>query len=215
MNLYFMKVLTKIYDVLNKKLDISYQPVESTLFLGKVWHTVRGTLRKEVDYDDGWLLALAYHSKTVFDVGCNIGQSSCILLSPGKVQEMIMLDASKEALTIAARNMILNQLSHKTRFVHSFAAETTGKQIPFFTIGAGAAGSMYSTHAKTAVKQGSSSVVPTVSLDWISNWYQLVPDLVKIDTEGAEYKVLQGSIEIAKKKKTIFLSKCILIQNFP
>lgn len=200
-----MNLLAKIFDVLNKNFGVSYQPIEQTIFLGEVRRTISGTLRDKPDYDDGWLLALAYHVVSVFDVGCNIGQASCIFLSPGKVRDIVLIDANPEALAIAAKNMIMNKLSHKTRFINAFAAESTGGRVSFFTTGAGAAGSIYVTHAKTAANLGSSSTVPTISLDWISEWYQLTPELVKIDTEGAEYKVLQGSIGLAKKRATKFL----------
>ncbi len=200
-----MNSLTKMMDVLYKRFGISSQPIEQDVLLGKPVRTIGGGIRHEPDYDDGWLLALAYHSSSVFDVGCNIGQAGFLLLYPGRINKIVMIDPNPKALAISAENMILNHFSHKVQFVCAFAAENTGEQISFFTTGIGAAGSMYKTHAKTAAKLGRSFLVPTISLDWLSDWYQWVPDLVKIDTEGAEYRVLLGSTALAKKQETKFL----------
>jgi hypothetical protein len=48
-------------------------------------------------------------------------------------------------------------------------------------------------------------MVPTLTLDSLSEYYGLIPDYVKIDVEGAESLVLVGATKIANKKVCKFL----------
>lgn len=199
-----MNLLAKFSNVLFKRFGLSYQPIEEADFLGRSFRTVKGTIRNKPDYDDAWLLALAYHSKLVFDVGCNVGPAGFLLLYPEKIQRIVFVDANAQALAVAAKNMMLNNLSHKAQFICAFASDTMGERIPFYTLGTGAAGSIYKTHAKSAAALDEFILVPQITLDWLSEWYQFVPDLVKIDVEGAEYEVLLGASGFAKLHKTKF-----------
>jgi hypothetical protein len=47
--------------------------------------------------------------------------------------------------------------------------------------------------------------VETITLDDIAETYNLWPDLVKIDVEGVEHSVLEGSFKIAKRIGTKFI----------
>jgi FkbM family methyltransferase len=172
--------------------------------LNKPFFLVKGTFREIADYDDAWLLALAHEAKNVYDVGCNIGQSSLLLLWPGKVENILLVDPNPSALSVCAENLIFNGLSHKACFVCAFASSEAGKMVDFFTVGTGAAGSMFQNHAVTARNVGSSLSVSTISLDSLYLQYGILPDLVKIDVEGAESLVLNGAKEIATQHKTRF-----------
>jgi len=172
--------------------------------LDKTFILVDGTFRDSADYDDAWLIALSLESKNVFDVGCNIGQSTILLLLNSNVDNILLIDPNPSALSICAENLIFNNLSHKARFVCAFASDKDDKLIDFFTTGIGAAGSMFKLHAVTASNIGTSLRVPTVSLDSLFKQYGILPDLVKIDVEGAEGLVLDGAKEIAKQHKTRF-----------
>ncbi|MGH2361385.1 MAG: FkbM family methyltransferase, partial [bacterium] len=67
------------------------------------------------------------------------------------------------------------------------------------------AGSMYAGHARSAAKAGRSVEAPTVTVDHLCDLYTTVPDLMKIDVEGAENEVLRGSKRCARHAKTRFL----------
>ena len=56
----------------NKKYEVKN-------ILDKKYTTSKGCIRNESDYDDAWLLFLSSKSEIVFDVGCNIGQSSLLI----------------------------------------------------------------------------------------------------------------------------------------
>ena len=63
---------------------------------------------------------------------------------------------------------------------------------------------MYKSHAESAAQLNAYQVVKTITLDYLSEKYEALPDLVKIDVEGAERLVLKGSKSIASRKKTRF-----------
>ena len=57
--------------------------------LGRPLRVLEGSSRTD-DYDDAWLLSLAFHAKVIFDVCCNVGQSSLLLLRPDEVEEIVV-----------------------------------------------------------------------------------------------------------------------------
>lgn len=164
-----------------------------------------GTIRVETDYDDAWLYACLQHSDLVFDVGANVGQSALIALLCPRVRQVVLVEANWRALSVAAQNLVRNGLSARARFVQAFAAEASDRLVDFWTVGTGAAGSMFRGHAVTAAREGSVQRIPTVTIDELCDEFEVVPDLIKIDVEGAESKVLQGSTRCAAHHSTRFL----------
>lgn len=164
-----------------------------------------GTLTRVADYDDGWQLALAFHAQVVLDVGANVGQSAMHLLLSPTVTQVVLVEANPDALVTATENLIRSRMVERARFVCAFAGETDGEEISFWTVGTGAAGSRFSAHAVTAAGAGRNFKVSTLTLDTICRRFGISPDLIKIDTEGAEAQVLQGSRECARQKRTRFM----------
>jgi len=180
-------------------------PMVNIELAGKRLTVRRGAVRETPDYDDAWLLACAQHARIVFDVGANVGQAALVILLSSSIEHLVLIEANPAALAIAAENLIRNQLSARANFVWAFASNTSSEHVTLWTVGTGSAGSKYQAHSKTAAKNKSSLDVVSVTLDHLCDIYGAVPDLVKVDVEGAEYDVLRGSTSLASKARTRFL----------
>src|SRR6266498_4442541 len=143
----FMNHLSaRLHLSLQKAFSLVRKKAVSSTILGRRYTLIQGTHRQNPDYDDAWLLALAHEAQNVYDVGCNIGQSSLLLLWPANVQNIVLIEPNPSALSICAENLILNGLSQKARFVCAIASEKAGDTSDLFTVGSGAAGSMFEGH---------------------------------------------------------------------
>jgi FkbM family methyltransferase len=168
-------------------------PLVTIRFLERDWTIHDGAIRQTPDYDDAWLAACAAHAKTVLDIGANKGQAAMIILLNDNVEKIVLVDPNPSALAVAASNLIHSNVSHKAAFIRAFVSERDDENVRFWTVGLGAAGSIYASHAKSAASKEESFSVKTITIDKICEYHQLKPDLIKIDVEGAEMKVLQGS----------------------
>lgn len=194
----------RIGNYFRRKLGLAPRLVHEQI-LGRDYLVRDGTIRAEIDYDDAWLLACALRSETFFDVGAHTGDSALLAFLSPSIKSVVLVEANAGALSVAADNLILNKLSARAHFVPAFAGEVDNSTVKFWTIGTGAAGSMYRSHAISAAKINSFTEVPTITIDSLCNLYGVIPELVKIDVEGAEHNVLLGSCNCARQAKTRFL----------
>jgi len=162
------------------------------------------SLRKS-DYDDAWLVMAGHNHKFIVDVGCNMGQSSLLLLSNTTVEKILLCDPNPAALAIAAENLIYNQLIDKADFICSLIGNKQEDQVRFYTTGTGAAGSLYLENAHTAKKKHDYITSSMQTLDALVSKLSWVPDFIKIDVEGAEFLVLEGAQKLVQKSPATFL----------
>jgi FkbM family methyltransferase len=177
------------------------QPWERATFLGREYRVRRGAIRTSPDYDDAWLLQCARHAENVFDLGSNVGQAALIMLQNPGLKRLILVDPNPDALSQAAENLIHSHLADKVGFVCAFIGDKNDQAIRLWTVGTGAAGSMYAGHAKTASRRKCSLVVPMTTADALAERLGLFPDFMKIDVEGAEALVLEGARMLAGRRK--------------
>ena len=164
-----------------------------------------GTVPSQLDYDYAWVLACALEAEVFFDVGANVGYDSLLALLSPTIKRVVLIEANPEALSVAAENLIHNQLVSRAHFVPAFAGAVDNTKVKFWTVGTGAAGSIHQSHAVTAARANSFIEVPTITIDTVCADFCLTPQLIKIDVEGAEYDVLQGSKACAEKGQTRYL----------
>ena len=170
---------------------------EFKIINGKKIKAIKGCIRIKNDMDDVWFNKLSQNSEKIYDIGCNIGYTSLVALSNDNVKKVLMVDPNPEALALSNKNVIYNNFIHKTASFLGFVSDQNDAELEFYTIGFGAAGSMYKTHAATAATIGSSYKVQTTTIDFLADYFQWIPDFMKIDVEGAEFFVLNGA------KKTV------------
>ena len=166
--------------------------------------TLRGTIRSIPDKDDNWYYHLSGQYKKVFDIGCNVGYTALLTTIQKKVERLLLVDPNPEALSWAARNLILNNLGGCVNFMTYFVSDRTGEMIKFYSIGADAAGSMFAGHAESASAINQYYMVPTITIDDLVDQVGWIPELIKLDVEGAESMALIGATELTKKRETIF-----------
>lgn len=195
------QILTKLK---HKLVGHRYRIVNAELG-GVPLRVYEGTIRLKADADDAWFVSLAKESPIIYDIGANIGYTGLLANVYAHPKEMILVDPNPLALACAADNLIMNNLSGNCRFLSAFVANEIGIDVKFYSVGRGAAGSIYPEHAKSAASLGSWYWVQTVTIDELVRRYNLIPHLVKIDVEGAEESVLKGAMETVKHGKTFFI----------
>ena len=173
-------------------------------FLGREFAVRDGAIREKPDYDDAWLYFLGSKVESVFDIGSNVGQAALLLYASNKNLKLLCVDPNPAALSIAAENLIRNNFISKTSFECSFVSDHENQEVNFYTIFEGAAGSMWQEHAVSAAKKNCHFTVNTSTIDKLCDKHG-IPNLIKVDVEGAEYLVLNGSRSCLSTGKTFFI----------
>ncbi|MBH10231.1 MAG: hypothetical protein CMG74_07750 [Candidatus Marinimicrobia bacterium] len=194
---------TRLKQKLFKKYGLRFLKIRQQELKGKIFEVVG--MKITIDYETGWLLYLAKDVDIIFDVGCNTGQTAVLFNAFSKVKKIYLFEPNPYALAICTENAILNGFADKIKIYKNCVSETNNKEILFYTVLAGAAGSVQSDMAKTASHLNESYKTMSITLDEVIKNEKVIPDLVKIDVEGHEYKVLCGSKDLIKRKKTKFI----------
>lgn len=193
-----MAIRNKVLGILENRFHLRNTQKTNENILDRTFKVLPHSIRTN-DYDDAWLLALSLHHHHVIDVGCNMGQSSMLILYSEAVKSLVLIDPNPSALAVAAENIFTNGFAQKVRFICNLIGDQIQEKKEFFTVGTGAAGSIYLDHAQTAKKQNSKQLVNMTTLDQVALDFHLTPDLIKVDVEGAEGLVLNGSVYITQK----------------
>ncbi|MEZ4802535.1 MAG: FkbM family methyltransferase [Gelidibacter sp.] len=187
--------------------------MEISKLCGVILKTVPGTIRNKTDQDDAWFYCLAQQNNVIFDIGCNVGYTALLALIQNPDRPYLLVDPNPIALNQAQLNLISNNLGFKAQYFSGFVSDKQNDSVKFYTIGAGAAGSMHPSHAESAALVNSFTQVKTVTLDFLYKYYGIKPNLVKIDVEGAEILVMNGANILAKETQCAFFVEMHNVEN--
>lgn len=205
----FKKWLSGIYYSI-KREDTK---LKASSLCGVPLKTYNETIRATPDQDDAWFFYLAKHHKVIFDIGANIGYTALLAMIQDPDRDYVLVDPNPLALQKAQGNLLNNNLGFRARYYSAFVSDKLNEMVKFYTLGAGAAGSIHASHAESAAAVNSFKDVTTVTLDYLYSYYGLKPDLVKIDVEGAETLVMEGAITLAKEAKCTFFVEMHNVKN--
>lgn len=138
--------------------------------------------------------------RTFVDIGCNIGAIS---------RPIAGLDPSRRVVAVEpqdtfARLARLNLAPFPKASIHELIVTDRPCQVDVPVIRLDRQGNFGAVPVELADRAGRNRTVPAVTLDEFLDEAGLIPDLVKIDTEGMEPQVLQGG------RKTLATARPIL-----
>lgn len=137
-----------------------------------------------------------------FDVGANVGYYSLLASKAvGREGTVISFEPVSRNIAFLFRHLDLNRTTNVT-VLPLACAELESVEI--FIEGDDCSSGSLAKNAKdrgATVERHRQVVVPTVSLDSIADRLRVRPDLIKIDVEGAEYRVLSGARRLLTEVK--------------
>jgi FkbM family methyltransferase len=130
------------------------------------------------------LLRTMTADSTFFDVGANIGYFSAFAAEKIEVGSVHTFEIQPKMVEAMQRHpSLINNEVHVNKVA---VAEGTGKQLSF--------GRHISDYPATnTLLQAGSGTIETTTLDRYCNNFDVSPEIIKIDVEGFEYKVVKGS----------------------
>ena len=147
--------------------------------------------------------------KDVVDIGANIGLHTVLfskLLGPGK--KVLAVEPTPNALVYLQSNLLRNNCVKNVEVFKGIATDTEGQ----FCLNTIEGMEEYSTigqmnHPNISGYKASAINVKGTTIDKLVSSHQLSPGFIKIDTEGAEFKVLTGAREVLNTFRPIILSE--------
>ncbi|MHC4911736.1 MAG: FkbM family methyltransferase, partial [Planctomycetota bacterium] len=142
--------------------------------------------------------------KVFVDIGASLGQYTLHANRYMQGGEIFAIEADPLRFEELERNCLKWQLSSSNKLSALLAAVCDkGGQETFYVTNSGKSGGLFKRDVGDESANWSQTEVDCVTLDGL--FKDKSPDLVKIDVEGAELRVLKGAARILKEGKTKFL----------
>jgi FkbM family methyltransferase len=137
-------------------------------------------------------IKLTQDKNTLLDIGCQFGSFSLTFLSDSKTKQVYAFDGGDTPYLALTQIKMLNKLHNL--HVFNFLIGNQNKKIE-----------CYQEELQSLAIKGN-DVKNMFSIDMLCNLYNIEPDVIKIDIEGAEFLALSGAQQtIIENKPIIFI----------
>jgi len=135
-----------------------------------------------------------------YDIGANIGYYCFLIKEISDFTEIHAFEPAPKNMQVLIKNL----LNKQNIFLNQLALFNKEDQIDFYdTIEIGSGGSTFNFPKVRNFSNFKKIKVQTTTLDKYCSNHSSLPDLIKIDVEGAESQVIEGGIKVLKKGKPI------------
>lgn len=153
------------------------------------------------------LQRFGFSPRLVLDIGANHGNWTRTALKYFP-EALYVLIEPQDQLKVCVQDLI--EAGCKIRWVNAGVADQPGI-LPFFISDRDDSSSFLSRDAQSQARVASETMVPVETLDTLLSKYHLpVPDMVKIDAEGFDLKVMQGASSLIGKTDVFLLEAGVL-----
>ncbi len=152
-------------------------------------------------YEPVFYLALTKEIKAgmcVVDIGAHIGMLTLAAAKRvGPTGRVYAFEPAQESVRILRRHVEFNKWNERIEVVQAVVSDQNGR-LPFYVYGASMAASLSRTNVEVLNSERRTSPVsmvevPSVTLDTFCKEHKFMPDVIKVDVEGAELLVLRGA----------------------
>jgi len=148
------------------------------------------------------LKRFGFSPRLVLDIGANHGNWTRTALKYFPQAQYVLIEP-QDHLKVCVQDLI--DLGHKIRWVSAGVADQSGI-LPFFVSDRDDSSTFLSPDNQSQTGVPSGKMVPVETLDAILSKYNLpVPDMVKIDAEGFDLKVMRGASSLIGKTDVFLL----------
>lgn len=147
------------------------------------------------------ILRLVKKGDVIFDIGANIGDYSLPLSAAvGSGGAVFAYEPVRRAFRVLAKNIEANRIGNVR--VNEIAVGDVDGRCEIYCDSSNFGGN--SLMAEATTDRGATLNVPITRLDTVCAANQIVPDLVKVDVQGAELRVLAGAVKLLCNDRTVF-----------
>lgn len=202
-----LAILSRISRWLNIPIDLSVQLTTGSNMKVVLPDTLSTVVAYTGDFETEVTEYLKRYLKPgdiFFDVGAHFGLRSLQAcdITMGDVK-IISFEPGKRQLDILKRNL---SGESQVNIVSKAVSNASGKKLSLTLFDTRFVGSstleeprLMKTHLRKALQSSTKQVVSTISIDDYCRANEIIPDLLKLDVENHELKVLQGARRILKK----------------
>jgi FkbM family methyltransferase len=225
-------LLKKILFTSQKKIKPNWRTINNGILKGrKIFIDPIGNWQKEIingEYDKfifDYLKKIDLKNKIIFDIGSHIGYHTlCFAELVGNEGRVISFEPNIFNLDRIRLNLEENNnLSSRIKVVTKAVSNKIGEEDFVFSekVDKGTSSGSFLGNANTFWEKDlyeksygfARKKVETITIDDFANDNELMPDLIKLDIEGAEHLALEGAQKILASKKPILLIEVHSIFN--